>query len=571
MAGREQFFSSGVARWFLPISFLAITLPSWARAGGIGEIYSVKDHGATGNGSTDDAPAIRAAIAAASAAGGGTVFLPPGQYVIKSTLVLDGAVSMVGDRSARILFDAGGTYDGTALNPVVIHFGRSAVWTGKFSGVNMRQVGTFSRLYGLILRSARDFEISGCVFDNIMATDGGSFLTVQFGEHQPGSTPFGDVKRGRILNNSILFRNDNAAMEASSTGGNTEDVLYQGNIFIDMGDDAYAAHGSRKIRFIGNHIETKVGRILLDSSSDCVIANNVFVKRNSSGGSAGIVLAMAYDGAPYVANSVVANNLIMNEDASHDLVFPIDVRGVDAAVIANNVLVNKRGAGLFRLRLTPAQFGQTSYFNKRVTISGNTVHGGGFDLNNSFAGGGTGGPIAVFGNIADGGGFTSSPMKSFLTPARKEIGADNFGFAASTGSPTRDGGDGYLNGQTLGAFSATSITTGADLALAGTSLTYLWNGSPTRLTRIRVSFSAPIPSPGVLHILSSPDAAADTLLATATIPKASTHADLFFVDGGRYMSEITVPAHRALKLRLTSANLGGVSAYATLVGEPSPY
>jgi hypothetical protein len=44
--------------------------------------YNVKDYGATGNGTTDDNPAIQSAIDAAKAAGGGVVFLPPGTYSI---------------------------------------------------------------------------------------------------------------------------------------------------------------------------------------------------------------------------------------------------------------------------------------------------------------------------------------------------------------------------------------------------------------------------------------------------------------------------------------------------------
>lgn len=48
------------------------------------DIFSVKDFGATGNGSTDDSSAIQAAINAAGAAGGGTVYLPPGTYILGS-------------------------------------------------------------------------------------------------------------------------------------------------------------------------------------------------------------------------------------------------------------------------------------------------------------------------------------------------------------------------------------------------------------------------------------------------------------------------------------------------------
>lgn len=47
-------------------------------------VFNVKVYGAKGNGVTDDAPAMRAAVAAAKAAGGGTVYIPPGAYVLSS-------------------------------------------------------------------------------------------------------------------------------------------------------------------------------------------------------------------------------------------------------------------------------------------------------------------------------------------------------------------------------------------------------------------------------------------------------------------------------------------------------
>jgi hypothetical protein len=53
----------------------------------LNDVTNVKDWGATGNGRTDDAPAIQAAIDAAIAAGGGTVWFPTGDYVVYSPLL----------------------------------------------------------------------------------------------------------------------------------------------------------------------------------------------------------------------------------------------------------------------------------------------------------------------------------------------------------------------------------------------------------------------------------------------------------------------------------------------------
>jgi len=60
----------------------------------------VKDMGAVGDGVTNDTSAVQAALDRASAEGGGTVFFPPGTYLITSTLTLAANVSMEGVGSA---------------------------------------------------------------------------------------------------------------------------------------------------------------------------------------------------------------------------------------------------------------------------------------------------------------------------------------------------------------------------------------------------------------------------------------------------------------------------------------
>ena len=45
-------------------------------------VFNVKNYGATGNGTTDDTVAIRNALSAAQAAGGGIIYLPAGTYAV---------------------------------------------------------------------------------------------------------------------------------------------------------------------------------------------------------------------------------------------------------------------------------------------------------------------------------------------------------------------------------------------------------------------------------------------------------------------------------------------------------
>ncbi|MFI1607860.1 glycosyl hydrolase family 28-related protein [Streptomyces griseofuscus] len=57
---------------------------------------NVKDYGARGDGITDDAPALQAAITAASAAGGGTLYVPAGRYILNTALTWSSGVNAVG-------------------------------------------------------------------------------------------------------------------------------------------------------------------------------------------------------------------------------------------------------------------------------------------------------------------------------------------------------------------------------------------------------------------------------------------------------------------------------------------
>jgi hypothetical protein len=73
-------------------------------------------YGAAGNGSTNDASAIQAAIDAAYAAGGGVVWMPKGTYIINATLVLKENVYLYGaGRNATVIKQGNGTNLGAII------------------------------------------------------------------------------------------------------------------------------------------------------------------------------------------------------------------------------------------------------------------------------------------------------------------------------------------------------------------------------------------------------------------------------------------------------------------------
>src|ERR1700689_2106674 len=89
-----------------------------ASAAAAARIYDIKDYGATARKSGDARPAIQQALDAAGAAGGGTVYLPPGEYT-SGTLHLRSHV--------RLLIDSGATLyaslDGKAFDKAALLYG----------------------------------------------------------------------------------------------------------------------------------------------------------------------------------------------------------------------------------------------------------------------------------------------------------------------------------------------------------------------------------------------------------------------------------------------------------------
>lgn len=68
------------------------------------DVVSVKDFGATGNGTTDETAFFQAAVDAVQAAGGGTVFIPAGRYLIKSPVyITEDNVSIKGVGDASVI------------------------------------------------------------------------------------------------------------------------------------------------------------------------------------------------------------------------------------------------------------------------------------------------------------------------------------------------------------------------------------------------------------------------------------------------------------------------------------
>lgn len=82
-----------------------------------GAEFNVLDYGAIGNGVNDDSIAVQAAFDAASAAGGGTVYLPSGTYLCNTPLVLQYGVNLIGESRANTIIKK----DSTTTKSITIY------------------------------------------------------------------------------------------------------------------------------------------------------------------------------------------------------------------------------------------------------------------------------------------------------------------------------------------------------------------------------------------------------------------------------------------------------------------
>lgn len=149
--------------------------------------FNVKDYGALGDGATDDAGAIRAAIAAAVGSdtlrGGGSVYFPPGVYKINSKILVDNeTVRFVGATSGncRPYGDWNGTTIKAAAGITAFEFRNGSNGAGARSRLeHLHIIGSDTSAgsnYGVVL-SANSSAVSNCVIESF----GGGGIHVRSG------------------------------------------------------------------------------------------------------------------------------------------------------------------------------------------------------------------------------------------------------------------------------------------------------------------------------------------------------------------------------------------------------
>lgn len=250
------------------------------RGGQVFDVRNSLDFGAVGDGTTDDTSAIAAAIAAAEAVQG-TVFVPPGTYLITSQLTLSGpggltgaggnpgssgaaTVFLCGSSSAGILVAGPGTYegfcvdaDGTATAPLQV---------GTLSGGDATDVSSYSTfvdvwvtgsaangwtIYGSQANSFYDCGATGSADDGLYV-DGGAGGLCFWGFVESGSGRYG-VHAGTSVTGG-----------SGTRGDRTEGVRFYGGSLATASSDPAATskvylRGAydwkfRDVTIVGDHL-----------------------------------------------------------------------------------------------------------------------------------------------------------------------------------------------------------------------------------------------------------------------------------------------------------------------------
>lgn len=304
-------------------------------------VANVVNHGATGDGVTDDRADIITAINAAKTAGGGVVYFPIGAYYISAAIVLDGTydnITFIGENRQSSVIYANGDYAGIQLQASSgDHLNGMEFYDLGFQGSN-NIAHTSNRLINVVQYAdnlvidkcyfleasedaitiggfVTDSKITGNIVDTTLHDDGiniggsGNEVTRVL---VSGNTVYNAATDGIHISsgsNHITITNNNIYNSLSGIGiFNSQDNIISGNQIYNCGDGIATKNDTASALMITNNlidtttnIGTGHGIWLAHSSSDCIVTNNLLKDIESA--STAILVTSGTD-------QLVANNII---------------------------------------------------------------------------------------------------------------------------------------------------------------------------------------------------------------------------------------------------------------------
>ena len=249
-------------------------LSEWVAAAadaGASPFYDVTAYGATGDGSTDDTVAIEAAIAAADATTGGTIYFPPGVYKITTTITLTGqnyhflgagsrygpsrihmatanttALSFAPSGSVAlrtktslvqnlVVSGPGGASSGRGIDATNdLHVENCFVY-GFYDGIYLRSASYYSYIArstftdcdraGLVLDSTNNTTVDTCRFTGAFSGSGAPIGAMEYGIFI--GCPFPTGLNTRIINTSIEYQTKDGIYASGLFGGEISGCYFE--------------------------------------------------------------------------------------------------------------------------------------------------------------------------------------------------------------------------------------------------------------------------------------------------------------------------------------------------------
>ena len=243
-----------------------ISFPAWLAAQPLNAVVL----GAKGGDGVDDAPAIRRAVNAAGAAGGGIVYVPPGAYSLGSTVTVPSGVSLIGAGRGATKFTAMSDFGSILLldgasNVSVTGIGFWGTWYATPSDGNYGGIYIANGCQKVLVQDCefRDFRGNGCDL-NV----GNSFVTVRrnyFENTRVGVSVFKGNSSCRAVDNDLrqvreigINVDDATSTDTEGTAVANNRILVSRNHLYEVGTApgsvGIACQGSAYVTITANHI-----------------------------------------------------------------------------------------------------------------------------------------------------------------------------------------------------------------------------------------------------------------------------------------------------------------------------
>lgn len=287
-------------------------------------IFDARDYGAVGDGIADDQPAIERAINAASIAGGGDVFLPPGTYQIRRTVHLRSNVTLLGAGMGSTIVRSGDLPD----DDPSAHYTTST----QIRGVGVQD--SFVKRLSVKLEGGTTESLEvGISFDE-GSSNVGVFEVEATGHEKPALRVTGPASNAQFSNNYVHHtRESGTGILVDSFSGRIENVLINNNRVDNVLPDS--AQGG-----------IAVWACCAASTVDIVIRDNLITNTKDStkyGGGPGTGIRIYHHTGAGATSRVSITGNTSTQNAGSGLNVSVHQGAVTDLVVKGNVLTGNAG------------------------------------------------------------------------------------------------------------------------------------------------------------------------------------------------------------------------------------